>query len=73
MQKLTTQEFNERCFAAIDEEDIAVQAAALVELYWNAVDYPERQGLFQSTCDACQMSMRKIIILAIKSRLREGV
>jgi hypothetical protein len=70
--RLTSYEFSERCAAAIDEEDIIVQIATLVELYWNTVNHPERQGLFESTCGACQMSMRKITILAFKSRIRNG-
>jgi hypothetical protein len=69
--KLTAREFYERCFDAIEQEDPAVQTARLVELYWSAVDDPAREALFESTCKVCHVDLRKLVIIALKSAIRE--
>lgn len=51
--KLTRREFYERCFYAVDEENLVAQMALLVQLYWSAKQHSDRWELFTSTCAAC--------------------
>jgi hypothetical protein len=66
---LTEREFFERCFAAIDEDNIVAQLAILVDLYWNAESKQLRWGLFETTCLACGTNAKAMTLLALKSRI----
>lgn len=64
---LTNQEFGERCFAAIHEDNLIAQLTLLVELYWNAESEQKRLALFESACRSCGTDAKAIAKIALKN------
>lgn len=69
--KLTRREFYERCFYAVDEENLVAQMALLVQLYWSAKQHQDRWELFVSTCSACGTVVDGVEKIAL-TRLTQG-